>query len=303
MTRPDISDCVAFLAVAEHGGFRQAAQQGGISASSLSEAVRRLETALRLRLFNRTTRTVVLTEAGQRLLERLRPALGEVRQALDHASISSDQATGTLRLNVPSIVARHILPDLAVRFLSAHPGVRLDITVQDELVDVLALGFDAGVRYVESIAQDLIAVRLGPHEQRFVAAASPDYLARHGVPHHPAELAQHDCIGHRFVNGVLAVWTFQRGDEVMRIAPQGPLKSSSVNLDLAAAIGGLGIVYSFEEDIRPALQLGQLAPVLQDWWQRFPGPSLYFQGGLYMPPPLRAFVDFVKADTLIRDTP
>jgi DNA-binding transcriptional LysR family regulator len=173
MAAPNLDDFAQFAAVARAGGFRAAAQARNLSASSLSEAVRRLESDLGIRLLNRTTRSVTPTEAGQRLLERLAPALEELAHAADDLVTDSGRVSGTLRLNVPGIVAWHILPPIAARFLAAHPGIHMEVTAQDELVDVLAAGFDAGIRYEERIDRDMIAVPIGPRRQRFACVAAP----------------------------------------------------------------------------------------------------------------------------------
>src|SRR5579859_4890740 len=178
MAEIDLSDLDAFAAVARARSFRGAASLRGVAASSLSEAVRRLEARLGMRLLNRTTRSVTPTEAGQRLLERLTPALGEVAAAVDAVNDFRETPSGTLRLNVPTIVAYAILPDIAGRFLAAHPGITLEVTAQDDFIDVLAAGYDAGIRYGERLERDMIAVPIGPRTQRFVVAAAPAYLPR-----------------------------------------------------------------------------------------------------------------------------
>jgi DNA-binding transcriptional LysR family regulator len=296
MPNPSLDDVTLFAAVARAGGFRQAAQQRNLSASSLSDAIRRLEAELGVRLLNRTTRSVTPTEAGQRLLDRLRPALTEIGDALDRLADAADRPTGTLRLNVPTIVSRYILPPIAARFLLAHPGIRLEVMAEDSFVDVLAAGYDAGIRYEESIAQDMIAVPIGPRRQRFVAAAAPAYLALRGTPQHPRDLAGHARIGHRFTNGNLAVWEFERAGQRFRIAPDGPLIGSSLEMSVAAAVAGVGIVVTFEDALRGPLASGALVEILPGWLEDFPGPSLYYQSRRLMPAPLRAFVDFVKAE-------
>jgi len=294
MSEPDLSDLSAFVAVAQARGFRQAAVVRGVSASSLSEAIRRLEARLDVRLLNRTTRSVTPTEAGQRLLDRLRPAFGEITSALDTLNSFRDSPTGKLRLNVPSIAAREILPALLPRFLAAHPGITLEVTTNDTFIDVLAAGFDAGIRYDERIERDMIAVPIGPRTQRFMAAAAPRYLAAHGEPQHPRDLLKHACIGHRFDSGALATWEFHRDGEVIRITPEGPLVASVVELERSAAVAGLGVIYTFEEFLRPALEDGTLVPVLRGWWQSFSGPFLYYPSRAHMPGPLRALVDFLR---------
>ena len=291
----ELADLDAFTAVARARSFRGAAALRGVSASTLSAAVRRLEARLGLRLLNRTTRSVAPTEAGARLLERLAPALGEVAAALDAAASRRDSPSGTLRLNVPTVVARLILPPIAARFLRAHPGISLEVTAEDGFVDVLAAGFDAGVRYDERLEQDMIAVPIGPRVQRFATAAAPGYLAAHGTPAHPRELIGHACIRHRFASGVAPPWEFERDGEVVRVAPRGPLVANGSELQVAAAVAGLGIVSGFEGFLAPALATGALVPVLPDWWQSFPGPFLYTFGRRHMPAPLRAFIDHLRA--------
>lgn len=294
MTDPDLSDLGAFVAVTRARSFRGAAARRGVSPSSLSEAMRRLEAQLGVRLLNRTTRSVTPTEAGQRLLDRISPALDDIAGAFDTLNSFRDSPTGTLRLNVPLIVAQRVLPPLTSRFLLAHPGITLEVTTDDTFIDVLAAGFDAGIRYDESIARDMIAVPLGPRTQRFVAAAAPAYLAARGTPKHPTDLLQHACIGHRFPSGVLATWGFVRKGKAIKITPGGPLIASMPELGLHAAESGLGVIYTFDEYLRPSLDSGALVPVLEDWWQGFSGPFLYYPSRTHMPAPLRAFVDFLK---------
>src|SRR6266446_631942 len=194
MIEPDLADLNAFAAVARYRSFRSAATVRGVSASTLSEAVRRLETRLGVRLLNRTTRSVTPTEAGARLLERLVPALSEVAAAVDAVNGFRDSLTGTLRLNVPTAVARLILPPIVEGFLKANPGITIEITTDDSFIDVLAAGFDAGIRYEERLEQDMIAVPIGPRIQRYAAAAAPGYLAAHGparTPEGPARPRLH----------------------------------------------------------------------------------------------------------------
>ena len=296
MTDPDLSDLDSFVAVARARSFRGAATLRGVSASSLSEALRRLEARLGLRLLNRSTRSVAPTEAGTRLLEKLAPALAEVASALDSVNSFRDSPTGTLRLSVPSIVARRILPPIVRRFLSAHPGITLEVNANDSFIDVLAAGFDAGIRYEERIERDMIAVPIGPRRQRFIAAGAPAYLAAHGTPEHPWDLVRHACIRHRFASGVIPPWEFERGGELVRISPDGPLIATTIDLELETAIAGLGLIYTFEEFLAPALNRGELVPVLSDWWQDFSGPFLYYASRTHMPTPLRAFVDFIKTE-------
>jgi DNA-binding transcriptional LysR family regulator len=291
---PDLADLDAFAAVARTRSFRGAATVRGVSASALSEAVRRLEARLGLRLLNRTTRSVTPTEAGTQLLERLAPALSEVSAAIDAVNKFRNSPTGTLRLNVPGIVAQLFLPPIVERFLRAHPGIVIEVTADDSFIDVVAAGFDAGVRYDERLEQDMIAVPIGPRVQRFAVAAAPAYLAAHGRPKHPKDLLAHACIRHRFPSGATPPWEFERKGKIVRVTPSGPLIANTLELKLSAAIAGLGIVHSFEEHLAASIARRELEPVLEDWWQNFSGPFLYYAGRRHLPAPLRAFIDFVK---------
>jgi DNA-binding transcriptional LysR family regulator len=293
----DLGDLAAFVSVARAGGFRDAARVSGASASSLSEAVRRLEAKLGVRLLNRTTRSVTPTEAGARVLERLTPALAEVDAALDSVNLFRERPVGKLRLNVPSSVARTILPPIVASFLKAYPDISLEVTAEDSFVDVLAEGYDAGIRYDERIERDMIAVPIGPRVQRFATAAAASYLAAHGTPEHPQDLLQHSCLRGRFAGGAMAVWEFERDGELVRVDPVGSLivrPGAASDLLISAAVAGLGIVRLFEDRLRPAISEGLLVPVLEPWWQSFSGPFLYFPSRRLLPAPLRAFVDFIK---------
>jgi len=295
MAKPDLADLDAFAAVARARGFRGAATLRGVSASSLSEALRRLEAALGVRLLNRTTRSVTPTEAGERLLARLTPALADLTLALDEVNAFRDSPTGVLKLNVPGAVARIVFPDLIPRFLAAHPGIRVEVTAEDSFVDVLAAGFDAGARYDERLEKDMIAVPLaGP--QRFVVVGSPAYFAAHGRPTHPREVLNHPCIRHRFASGTSYAWEFEKDGEVIRVQPEGPLITTSGDLELAAAEAGVGLLATFEGFVADAVAAGKLETVLDDWLPPFSGPYLYYPSRRHMPAPLRAFVDFVKAE-------
>ena len=294
----DLGDLTAFVTVARAEGFRDGARASGGSASGLSEAVRRLEAQLGVRLLNRTTRSVAPTEAGARLLERLGPALTEVEAALDVVNGFRDRPAGTLRLNVPVSAARLVLPAIVPPFLAAYPDIQLEVTAEDSFVDVLAAGCDAGIRYDERLEQDMIAVPIGPRVQRFATAAAPAYLDRHGRPRHPGELLGHACLRGRFSSGAMMPWEFERDGEVVQVDPRGPLLvriGPAPDLAVDAAVAGPGLVYLFEDWLRPHFDSGALEPVLEGWWQRFTGPFLYYPGRRLIPAPLRAFVDFVKA--------
>jgi DNA-binding transcriptional LysR family regulator len=293
----ELDDLSAFASVVRAGGFREAARGSRSSASALSEAVRRLEERMAVRLLNRTTRSVAPTEAGTRLFERLAPALSELESALDAVNAFRDRPAGTLRLNVPANVARVVLPRIIVPFMQAYPDIRLEITAEDSFVDLLAAGADAGIRYDERLEQDMIAVPIGPRTQRFAAAAAPAYLDTHGRPEHPRDLLNHNCLRTRFSGGGLAAYEFEKDGEIVRVDPPGRLvvrPGAAGDLLVACAIAGLGIINSFDDMLAPHFKNGALEPVLEPWWESFSGPFLYYPGRRHLPAPLRAFVDFIK---------
>ncbi|MBN8614703.1 MAG: LysR family transcriptional regulator [Deltaproteobacteria bacterium] len=291
----NLDDVRIFAAVARAGGFREAGRAGAMRASTASEAVRRLESEIGTRLLNRSTRSVAPTEAGARLLERLGPALAEIESALDAVESARDRPAGTLRLNVPTVAARFLLPRIVPPFLAAHPDVRLEVTADDGLIDIVAAGCDAGVRYGHTIEKDMIAVALGPAVQRLALVASPTYLEARGRPRHPSALIEHACLRVRFATGAVIPWSFARDGETVTIDPPAALVVSLGGIDLAlqTAIAGGGLLYTYEEWAEPHLESGALEPVLQRWWARLPGPSLYYTSRRHMPAALRAFLDFV----------
>lgn len=296
MRDADVQDLLAFSAVARARGFRPAAASQGVSPSSLSAAVRRLEERLGVRLLHRTTRSVAPTQAGARLLERLTPAMAEVAAAIDSINDVRGEVRGTLRLNVPGVVARLVLPAILTPFMERHPGVDVEVVAQDGFVDVLGEGFDAGVRYDERLEQDMIAVPLGPRLDRYVTVASPAYLAAHGTPDHPNDLLQHRTVRHRFLHGVSLPWEFERGDELIRISPPFRLLTNSIDLERSAVAAGLGIAASFNGFYRDLIDHGAAVEILREWSTPFSGPFLYYSGRRYLPAPLRAFVDYLRSE-------
>jgi DNA-binding transcriptional LysR family regulator len=289
----------AFLAVVQAGGFRMAARKEGTSPSRLSEAIRQLESELGVRLLNRSTRSVVATEAGRLLMERLQPAFREVDAALDDVASFRDRPAGRLKINVPTSAARLILPTVIPAFLEEYPDIQIEVVVDENFVDVLAEGCDAGIRYEERLQQDMIAIPIGPREQYFAAAASPGYLKKHGRPKHPRELLQHNCIRGQFASGAMMTWEFERRGETVTLEPKGQLLvriGAGTDLAVDAAIAGAGVVFLFKEWLQPHFDSSALQPILQSWWPRFTGPFLYYPGRRLLPPPLRAFVSFLRAN-------
>jgi DNA-binding transcriptional LysR family regulator len=294
MERLDLDALEAFAAIARHGNFRRAALARGVSPSTLSQTLRDLEARLGVRLLNRTTRSVAVTEAGAALLKTLDPALAEIGEAL--RTLRSAQATpaGTLRINAPEPAVELVLAPLVAEFLVACPGVRLEVVGETGFVDIVARGFDAGVRWGEHLAQDMVAVPMGG-PQRYVVAAAPSVIARHGRPAHPKDLLGKPCLQIHFPSGATPPWEFERNGEVVRISPDGPLAANNADLLIRAALDGLGFVSTFDGYVAPYLASGQLVSVLDDWSEPFPGPFLYYPSRRQAPAPLRAFVDFLQA--------
>lgn len=297
LDRLSLDDLSVFLAVIETGGFRAAAKRLALSPSTVSEKIAQLESQLGAPLLIRTTRSVMPTQAGRALAERLAPLFNETRAALQDAASSQAAVRGRLKLNVTGAVMVDILPPLLDRFLDAYPRVNAEIIVEDRLVDFIAAGCDAGVRYGEHLAQDVIAVPLGPRVQRVALAAAPSYLEKRGAPAEPRDLLNHDCIRLRFSSGALVPWELERGHESIVLDPPGRL---IIGVDAAAAAidlarGGRGIIGTFENWLAPHFETGELVPVLADWWTPFEGPWLYFSSR-FMPAPLRAFVDLVSRE-------
>lgn len=287
----------AVVSVAKAGGFREAARITGSNPSRLSDAVRRAEQQLGVRLFNRTTRTVTLTEAGRALIERLTPAMSEIDAALDAVNQFRSTPGGTLRLNVPVSASRLVLPAIVPAFLQRYPDITLEIVAESNVQDVFREGCDAGIRYDECLEPDMVAIPIGPRVQRFAAAASPAYLQQHGHPSHPRDLMQHRCIRGRYANGVIPAWEFERDGETLRVRVEGSLVVSiggAMDLAVESAVQGSGIVYLFEAWLHPAFEQGLLEPVLEPWWLSFSGPWLYYHDRRLIPGPLRAFIDFIK---------
>lgn len=298
-TDPSFDDLSIFLVVCSTGGFRTAATQLGVSPSRVSETISRIETQLGVALLTRTTRSVMPTEAGRALADRLAPLLSGVRAALQDVTGQNQEVRGLLKLNVTGAVMVDILPPLIDRFLVRHPAVRVEIMVEDRLVDITSAGCDAGIRYGEHLAQDMIAVPIGPAFQQLALAAAPGYLERRGAPGHPHELLQHDCVRMRFSSGALTAWSFEKDGEAVTVDPAGRLV---VGVDAAAAAidlacNGHGLVCTFRNWLDADLESGRLRPVLQDWWLQFDGPQLYFPSRR-MTVPLRAFVDLLAEERL-----
>jgi DNA-binding transcriptional LysR family regulator len=292
MSDVDLRDLDAFVAVARTRNFRRAAVEQRISVSSLSQRMRALEERLGVRLMNRTTRSVGLTEAGEFLLARLGPAISDVGDALDQVRGLRGVPSGRLRINAPPPVIDLVLAPMAAPFLRTYPRIEFEIVGDTSFVDIVAAGFDAGVRYGEHLAQDMIAVSLGP-PQRYVVVASPQYIAQHGQPKHPKDLLSHSAIRARFDSGMMPDWEFEKAAQVVKVSPPGKLIASSPGLARRAALDGVGFWPTFEGYVREDVRSGALVSVLDDWCAPFPGPFLYYPSRRQTPPALGAFIAFV----------
>ncbi|MET0879825.1 MAG: LysR family transcriptional regulator [Tardiphaga sp.] len=291
--KPTLGDLTALAAIVAHRSFRKAADELGLSPSTLSHTMRVLEQNIGVRLLNRTTRSVSPTEAGERLVSRLQPVLRDLDSALQEVDAFRSRPSGTLRINANESAARLLMASVVPTFLARHPEMALDLVTEGRLIDIVADGFDAGIRLGEALPQDMIAVRFGG-EARFVAVASPAYLKGRTLPQTPDDLKQHACIRFRMPSGKLYRWEFEKHGQEMAIDVPGALTLDHVELMIEAAVGGLGIAYAAERSARPWLERGQLVSVLDDWCPAIPGLFLYYPGHRHVPPGLRAFIDVLK---------
>ncbi|AEG57127.1 LysR family transcriptional regulator [Sinorhizobium meliloti] len=281
-----------FLAVAEEDNFRAAADRLGVTRSAVSQGMRRLEDAFGTTLVTRTTRSVRLTEAGERLREALSQPLSDIATALDR--VAGDEPRGLLRIAVTSIAEQFLSGPLIASFAQAHPKVTIDVTVTDEEFDIVAAGFDAGVRLGEVIEQDMIAVPL-TGDQRELAVAAPAYIAVHGTPAHPRELVHHRCIGWRRAPNVAPYrWEFEENGVPFDVAVEPQITTNDLRFMLRSALCGAGITFATEETFRPFVETGELVPLLQDFLPPFPGFFLYFPHRRNMAPKMRALIEHIR---------
>lgn len=294
MPRRAFNDLYAFTAVAEARSFTRAAARLGISQSTLSQTIRNLEDLLDVRLLTRSTRSVALTEAGARLLETLGPGFAQMETALDALGDLTDKPRGTIRINAGEHAAISTLQPALSRFLADYPDIRVEIAISNALIDIVAEGFDAGVRMGDTLAQDMIAMRIGP-DIRFAMAAAPDYLDSRPPITGPQDLTQHRCIMTRMpTHGDILVWELARNGEEVRVKIDGPLIVSTVALRVNAALDGVGIIYMPEDQVTPHIETGRLRPVLQDWWPRFEGYHLYYPSRRQPTPAFRLLLDALR---------
>jgi DNA-binding transcriptional LysR family regulator len=287
-----VDDLTVFLAVLREGGFRAAAQRLGMAVSRVSTTVSRLERELGTPLLLRTTRSVRATEQGQALADRIAPLFADIHLACADATGSAEHVRGRLKLNVPGAVMPDILPPLLARYQQRHPEIVVEIFVENGLVDIVAGGCDAGIRYGTALEQDMISVPIGPRRQQIGLAASREYLARRSMPQSLQDLTEHDAIRYRLPNGSLIPWRLQEGSEVVEVSPATRLVLgvNAFHSGVAYARAGLGIIGMFANWLQDDLRIGTLVPILPDRWPQFAGPRLYYPNRL-APPPLRTFIE------------
>lgn len=293
MMRPSLNDLTAFVAVATHRSFRRAADELGTAPSTLSHAMRSLEDRLSVRLLNRTTRSVSPTEAGFELLSRLQVALTSLDEALDAVSAFRGNVAGKVRINAPRVAAAALVRDVLPRIAERFPDVTVDLVVEGRLIDIVSGGFDAGVRLIESIPKDMIAVPFAS-PIGFVCVASPAYLYRAGEPATPDDLQQHRCIGHRMPSGRLYRWEFERAGQELTIDVNGAVVLDDEDLMVEAAVQGLGIAYVASWAADAAIVEGRLRTVLSAWMHEPERAAVYYPGHRAVPPALRVFLDVVR---------
>ncbi len=294
MRREELGDLWVFQAVVEEGSFTRAAARLGTSQSSVSHAIRRLEQRLNVQLLNRTTRSMAATEAGQQLLQTLRPAFGQIAEQLERLNSFRQEISGHIRLTATKFAAESILLSVVNRLLAQHPQLQIEVSVDQQLLDLAAQGFDAGVRLGEQVAKDMVAVRISP-DLRMLVAGSPDYFSRHAKPDIPQDLTGHNCINLRLpTSGGLYVWEFSKEGRELNVRVNGQLICNEPDLVTKAAIAGAGLCFQPEDALAPAIAAGELLPVLEDWCPQFAGYHLYFPSGRQHSAAFRLLIDALK---------
>ena len=299
MKSPSAADLSVFLCTAQQLNFSKAAIELGLTPSALSHSVKALENRLGVRLFNRTTRSVALTEAGERLYARLKPAFRDIDDALEDLNHFRDKPSGNLRITSGRQACELVLLPIASEFLLAYPDIRLEVVESDALLDIVASGFDAGVRFGDRLEADMVSLPIGP-PLRSVVVGSPVFFQRHVAPQKPEDLHDLPCIRHRFPSGSMYRWEFEHGGIAQDIEVNGPLTLGDVSLMVGPALQGLGLAYVFENMVSEHLTSGRLIEVLADWCPYYPGLHLYYPSRRHVPAPLKAFIDFVRDTPLLQ---
>jgi len=292
MHKTGMTELEVVLAVARRTSFRAAAQELGMSTTAVSSAVAGLEARLKVRLFNRSTRSVALTDAGERYVERIAPALAEIKSAGEEAGSGKDVPSGTLRINAPQGAATLLMAPLFSRYAERYPELRIDIVSESRMIDIVAEGFDAGVRLAEAVPQDMIAVPLSP-DIRMLMVATPDYLKRHGTPRQPRDLLKHQSIGMRMSHGGIYHWELEKGGRKLQMDMPVRIALNEMLAIKQAILLGLGIGFISEWFIEDELRSGALVPVLPSWCPSFGGLRLYYSGHRFVPARLRALIGLI----------
>ncbi|MGM7652204.1 LysR family transcriptional regulator [Serratia marcescens] len=292
MHRSGLTELEVVLAVAQRQSFRAAARQLGMSATAVSNAVAGLESRLKVRLFNRSTRSVALTPAGARYVERITPALTEIRRASEEVAAQPDTPTGTLRISAPQECVSLLYDPLIETYLRRYPQMRLDITSESRMVDIVAEGYDAGIRLAESVPQDMIAVPL-TGDIRMLVVATPDYFAVHGIPLSPDDLLRHKSVGMRMSHGGIYHWELEHRQQKLRVSVPPRIVLNETRAIHRATLSGVGIAFISDWFVREDIAAGRLVSVLDEWCPAFGGLRLYYPGRRHVPPGLKAFIDLV----------
>ncbi|MGF6668818.1 LysR family transcriptional regulator [Pseudomonas monsensis] len=299
MKSPSAADLSVFVCTAQQLNFSKAAIELGLTPSALSHSVKALENRLGVRLFNRTTRSVALTEAGERLYARLKPAFRDIDDALEDLNHFREKPSGNLRITSGRQACELVLLPIASEFLLAYPDISLEVVESDALLDIVASGFDAGVRFGDRLEADMVSLPIGP-PLRSVVVGSPVFFQRHVAPQKPEDLHDLPCIRHRFPSGSMYRWEFEHGGIAQNIEVNGPLTLGDVSLMVGPALQGLGLAYVFENMVSEHLTSGRLIEVLADWCPYYPGLHLYYPSRRHVPAPLKAFIDFVRDTPLLQ---
>lgn len=293
MANYNLSDFDAVLTISRRGSFRAAALALGMSTSALSNAIAKLERQLGVRLFNRTTRSVSLTEAGQRFVDQVTPALKDIHQALDTVRSQQETPSGTLRINTFATAGREILQPLVLEYLRRFPAVRIDLVTEGNLVDIVADGFDFGVRSAQLVPTDMISIPLGP-ARRYAVVGSPAYFEKHDLPQMPSDLLAHACIRTRLPNGALFRWQFESEGQSVLVDVDGPITLDEASLARMAALESVGIGFFMESDVKEDIEAGRLVRVLDEWTPRLSPLCLYYPNRRNQPAAFKVFVDLAR---------
>ncbi|WP_332302668.1 LysR family transcriptional regulator [Rhizobium sp. GR12] len=293
MNQPSVKELEAAVGIARRGSFRAAAIDLGISTTALSHTIGRLEAGLGVRLFNRTTRSVSLTDAGRLFIQQVAPLLQDLRAVLEAVREQRETPSGTIRINAAPFAARAIISPLVLEFLSLYPDMHVDIVTEGKMVDIVRDGFDLGIRVADLVPSDMIAVSLG-RPQRHAVVGSPEYFERYGTPAIPPDLFTHRCIRVRLPDGSLFRWRFEKDGEQLHVDVRGPITLDEASLTRTAILKGTGIGYIFEQDILPEIRAGRVIRILEDWTPPYPGLSLYYPGRRNLSAGVRAFLELAR---------